>query len=126
MMIGDFYRNYGYPFVDPAHGGTFKGLLEALDMVTNLADTKTMLVPGHGTIIHLADIVSYREMILDVQAKVRNMIRDGKSLQEVLAAKLTSPYDANVPGSLAPLPAGLGTSADRFVGALYGEVKGSN
>ncbi|MBB5343293.1 hypothetical protein HDF10_001243 [Edaphobacter lichenicola] len=25
MMIGDFYRNYGYPFIDPQHGGTFKG-----------------------------------------------------------------------------------------------------
>ena len=25
IMIGDFYRNYGYPFVDPTNGGTFAG-----------------------------------------------------------------------------------------------------
>jgi cyclase len=50
------------------------------------------------------------------------MILDGKSLSEVLAAKLTSPYDAKVPGGLATMPASLGTSADRLVGALYVEA----
>jgi cyclase len=123
MMIGDFYRNYGYPFIDPQHGGTFRGLLEALDVVIKLSGPKTTLVPGHGTIIHKPDIAPYRNMILDVQAKVQRMVRDGKSLQDVLAAKLTSPYDARVPGGLAPLPAGLGTSADRFVGSIYAELK---
>jgi cyclase len=126
MMIGDFYRNYGYPFIDPQHGGTFKGVLQALDEVMKLAGPKTTLVPGHGTIIHAADIAPYREMILDVQAKVHQMVRDGKSLQDVLAAKLTSRYDAKVPGGLAPLPAGFGTSADRFVGTLYAELKAAH
>jgi cyclase len=126
MMIGDFYRNYGYPFIDPQHGGTFKGVLEALDTVMNFSGPKTTLVPGHGTIIHTAEIAPYRDMILDVQAKVRRMVRDGKSLQEVLAAKLTSPYDVKVPGGLAPLPIGPGTSADRFVGAMYAELKSAH
>jgi cyclase len=125
MMIGDFYRNYGYPFIDPAHGGTFKGVLEALDIVMKLAGPKTTLVPGHGTIIHATDIATYRDMILDVQAKVRQMVNDGNSLQKVLSAKLTSSYDKQVPGGLAPLPAGLGTSADRFVAALYAESSGT-
>jgi cyclase len=31
IMIGDFYRNYGYPFIDTNNGGTLKGALEALD-----------------------------------------------------------------------------------------------
>ncbi|WP_353073645.1 hypothetical protein [Tunturiibacter gelidiferens] len=88
-----------------------------------LSGPKTTLVPGHGTIIHEADIAPYRSMILDVQAKVPQMVRDGKSLQDVLAAKLTLPYGAKVPGGLAPLPAGLGTSADRFVGSIYAELK---
>ncbi len=25
IMIGDFYRNYGYPFIDTNNGGTLKG-----------------------------------------------------------------------------------------------------
>jgi cyclase len=122
IMIGDFYRNYGYPFIDTNNGGTLKGALEALDATMKLAGPNTLLIPGHGTIIHRTDIVPYRDMILGVEAKVQQMIDQGKSVQEVLAAKVTAPYDAQVPGGL--LPAGAGTSADRFVGMVYSQLKG--
>lgn len=121
IMIGDFYRNYGYPFIDTNNGGTLKGALEALDETMKIAGPNTRLVPGHGTIIHRGDIVPYRDMILDVQSKVRKMIDHGKSLQEVLAAKVTAPYDAKVPGGLER--AGNGTSADRFVTMVYAQLK---
>jgi len=121
VMIGDFYRNYGYPFIDTSNGGSLKGALEALDATMKLAGPDTKLIPGHGTIITRADLVPYRDMILAVQTKVQQMIAQGKSLQEVLAAKVTSPYDAKVPGGL--LPAGAGTSADRFVAMVYSELK---
>ena len=124
IMIGDFYRNYGYPFIDTNNGGTLKGALEALDATMQLAGPNTRLVPGHGTIINRTDIVPYRDMILGVQAKVQHMIGEGKSLQEVLAAKVTAPYDAHVPGGL--LPAGASTSADRFVSMVYSQLKGGN
>jgi cyclase len=123
IMIGDFYRNYGYPFIDTNNGGTLKGALEALDATMKLAGPNTRLIPGHGTIIHRADIIPYRDMILDVQAKVQQMIDEGKSEQEVLAAKVTAPYDAKVPGGL--LRAGAGTSADRFVAMVYSQLKGA-
>jgi glyoxylase-like metal-dependent hydrolase (beta-lactamase superfamily II) len=121
IMIGDFYRNYGYPYIDTNNGGTLKGALEALDATMKLAGPDTKLIPGHGTIISRTDLVPYRDMILDVRAKVQQMISKGKSLQEVLAAKVTAPYDAKVPGGL--LPAGAGTSADRFVAMVYAELK---
>jgi cyclase len=125
IMIGDFYRNYGYPFVDATRGASFKGTLEAVDLLLSTADTNTKLVPGHGSLPTLADVKAYREMIVDVRAKVQQMAANGSSLQQVLAAKLTAPYDAEVPGGTDPLPAGLGNSADRFVSALYTEVKAS-
>jgi cyclase len=121
IMIGDFYRNYGYPFIDTNNGGTLKGALEALDFTMKLAGPNTRLIPGHGTIIHREDIVPYRDMILDVQAKVQKMIGEGKSEQEVLAAKVTASYDAKVPGG--QLAAGAGTSADRFVSMVYAQLK---
>jgi hypothetical protein len=79
--------------------------------------------PGweHGTIIKRTDIVPCRYIILGVQAKVQKMIREGKSEKEVLAAKVTAPYDAKVPGGL--LPAGAGTIADRFVSMVYSPLK---
>jgi len=123
IMIGDFYRNYGYPFIDVNNGGTLKGALEALDQTMKLAGPNTRLIPGHGTIIHRTDIVPYRDMILDIRARVQQMIDQGKSEQEVLAAKLTASYDAKVPGG--QLPAGGGTSADRFIRMVYSQLKSS-
>jgi len=122
IMIGDFYRNFGYPYIDTANGGSLKGLLDGLEQTMKLAGPDTKLIPGHGTIINRSDIVPYRDMIFAVQEKVRAMIARGATEQQVLAAKLTAPYDAKVPGGLLPA-AGGGTSADRFVGAVYQELK---
>jgi len=122
IMIGDFYRNFGYPYIDTANGGSLKGLLEALDMTMKLAKPDTKLIPGHGTLINKTDIVPYRDMIFAVQEKVRAMIAQGATEAQVLAAKVTAPSDAKVPGGLLPA-AGGGTSADRFVSAVYQELK---
>ena len=122
IMIGDFYRNFGYPFIDTANGGSLKGALDGLELTMKIAGPTTRLIPGHGTYINRTDIVPYRDMILDVRNRVQQLIARGKTLQEVLAAKVTASYDAKVPGGL--LPAGnAGTSADRFVSMVYGQLK---
>jgi cyclase len=116
LFIGDFYRNYGYPFIDLNNGGTLKGMLEGLDATMKSADANTRLIPGHGTIIKRDDIIPYRDMIVAVADKVDGMIAQGKSLDEVLAAKVTAPYDAKTAG-------GTDSSAVRFVTAVYQELK---
>jgi cyclase len=116
LFIGDFYRNYGYPFIDINNGGTLKGMLEGLEATMKSADANTTIVPGHGTLIKRDAIEPYRDMILAIAGKVEQMIAQGKSLQEVLAAKLTAPYDAKVAG-------GTDSSAERFVSAVFQELK---
>jgi cyclase len=118
LFIGDFYRNYGYPYIDISNGGSLKGMLEGLDATMKSADANTTLVPGHGTLIKRDDIIPYRDMILAVQEKVLGMIAQGKTQQDVLAAKVTAAYDAKVAG-------GTGSSSDRFVTAVYQELKGT-
>jgi cyclase len=117
LFIGDFYRNYGYPYIDINNGGSLKGMIEGLDATMKSADASTTLVPGHGTLIKRDDIVPYRDMIVAVQDKVQQLIIQGKTLQEVLAAKVTAAYDAKVAGA-------TGASSDRFVTAVYQELKG--
>jgi cyclase len=117
LFIGDFYRNYGYPFIDLNNGGTLKGMLEGLDATLKSADANTVIVPGHGTLIKRGDFAPYRDMIVAVAGKVGDMIKQGKSQPEVLAAKLTAPYDAKTAG-------GTDASADRFISAVYQEIKG--
>lgn len=122
VMVGDFFRGYGYPYVDPATGGTLKGVLEALDATIALANPRTRIIPGHGPITNLAALRAHRDMITAVQDKVRQMIAQGRTRQDVLAAKLTVPYDKVVPGGT--LQVGGGTSADRFIDVVYSELKG--
>jgi cyclase len=122
IMVGDFYRNYGYPFIDTNNGGSLKGALEGLDYLMKIAGPATKLIPGHGTIIKREDIIPYRNMILDVQSKVQELIKQGMTQQEVLAAKPTAAYDTRIPGALGVAPGG-GNSADRFVRMLYSELK---
>ncbi len=124
IMISDFYRNFGYPYIDVGNGGSLKGMLEALDLTMKLAGPDTKLIPGHGTIINRNDLLPYRDMIRDVQTKVAALIAQGKTQGEVIAAKVTAPYDAKVEGGLLPA-AGSGTSADRFVAAVYQQLKGA-
>jgi glyoxylase-like metal-dependent hydrolase (beta-lactamase superfamily II) len=122
-MVGDFYRNFGYPFIDVTNGGSLKGALEALEQTMKIAGPNTKIVPGHGTFINKNDIIPYRDMILGVQAKVQELISQGKTEEEVLAAKVTAPWDAKVPGGLLPANTGGGTTADRFVRMVYSQLK---
>jgi cyclase len=123
IMIGDFYRNYGYPFIDINNGGSLAGMLEALDVTMKVAGPDTTLVPGHGTFIKRDDLIPYRDTILAVRDAVQKQITQGKTLEQVLAAKVTAPFDAKVTGGLDPA-AGSGTSADRFVTEVYQQLKG--
>jgi glyoxylase-like metal-dependent hydrolase (beta-lactamase superfamily II) len=123
IMVGDFYRNFGYPFIDTSNGGSLRGALEALEQTMKIAGPNTRLVPGHGSYINRNDIIPYRDMILAVQAKVQELINQGKTEEQVLAAKVTAPFDAKVPGGLLTANTGGGTTADRFVRMVYAQLK---
>ena len=122
IMIGDFYRNFGYPFIDRANGGTLNGMLEGCDQLMKIAGPDTTLIPGHGTWIKRTDLVPYADMIKSVRDKVKQLIAQGKTEKEVLAAKPTAPWDAKTAGGLGAAGVGL-TSAERFVGEVYQELK---
>jgi cyclase len=123
IMVGDFYRNFGYPFIDVTNGGSLKGALEALEQTMKIAGPNTKLIPGHGSYVNRTDLIPYRDMILGVQAKVQELILQGKTEAEVVAAKVTAPFDAKVPGGLLPANTGGGTTADRFVRMVYAQLK---
>ena len=86
IYIEDFYRNFGYPFADQANGGSIKGMLKAIDLLEKLADDNTILVPGHGTLVHKKDMLPYRAMLVDLIAEVTKMRNAGKSLKDVEVA----------------------------------------
>ena len=116
IYIEDFYRNFGYPFAAQTSGGSIKGMIEAVDLFQKLAGPDTWLIPGHGTLVRMQDLLPYRAMLVDILAKVKTLRDQGKSLKEVLAAHLTEPYDKTTQGDTQ-------ASTDRFITEVYDEVK---
>ena len=57
-------------------------------------------------------------MIMAIRDKVAALVRQNKTQDEVVAAKLTADWDTKVTGATA-------MTADRFVGQLYAELKGA-
>jgi glyoxylase-like metal-dependent hydrolase (beta-lactamase superfamily II) len=115
IMTGDFYRSVGYPNIDRANGGTLRGLLAGLNAVVDLAGPSTKIIPGHGATVDKTAVAAHRDMIIAIRDRVTALIKQGKTLEEVIAAKPAADYDAKVPQ--------VGTTGERFIGQLYAELK---
>ena len=55
---------------------------------------KTIVIPGHGPIGNKSQLIEFRDMLVSVRDKVSTLKKEGKSLEEVVAAKPTADYDA--------------------------------
>jgi cyclase len=115
LMTGDYYRSIQYPNIDRINGGSLNGMIEGLGITIGLAGPHTKIIPGHGPTVDRAAVMAHRDMILAIRDKVAVLVQQGKSVEDVLAAKPTSDYDATVPNS--------STTSERFVRQLYAELK---
>lgn len=93
LHMGDVYFNGLYPFIDLESGGGIDGFLAAIRAGVELADESTLVVPGHGPVSNRAELAAYGAMLQGYRDAIAAMKRDGKSLQEVIAAKPTAATD---------------------------------
>ena len=115
LMTGDYFRSIQYPNIDRVNGGSLNGMIEGLGITIGMAGPNTKIIPGHGATVNRAAVIAHRDMILVVRDKVAALVAQGKTVDEVLAAKPTSDYDAIVPNS--------SMTSERFVRQLYAELK---
>jgi cyclase len=115
VMTGDFYRSIQYPNIDRANGGSLPGLINALNAVIANAGPNTKIVPGHGPVVDRAAVSAHRDIVLAVRDKVAALVREGKTQEQIVAAKPAADFDAKVQQP--------GTTGDRFIGQLYAELK---
>lgn len=115
IFSGDFFRSLGYPNIDRALGGTLTGMLNGLGQTIGMMGPNTKVVPGHGPIVDRTIVTAHRDMIVTLRDRVAGLKGQGKTQQEVIAAKLTADFDSKVPGANA-------MTADRFIGQLYDEL----
>jgi glyoxylase-like metal-dependent hydrolase (beta-lactamase superfamily II) len=115
LMVGDFYRSIQYPNVDRTNGGSVKGVVDGLNAVIALAKPTTRIVPGHGPVVDKTVVAANRDMILTIRDRVAALIAQGKSQEDVIAAKPLADLDAKVQQA--------GTTGDRFLGQVYADLK---
>lgn len=115
MHMGDLFFNKMYPLIDTASGGTAEGVVAGIDKALALANDSTRFIPGHGPMASKADLTAYRTMLDTISGRVRQMVKDGKSLKETIAAKPSADFDAVWGGGF--------IKPDLFVEQLYKNIK---
>jgi glyoxylase-like metal-dependent hydrolase (beta-lactamase superfamily II) len=93
VHAGDIYFAGGYPFIDVSSGGSIDGTIAAVDQVLALVDDDTAIIPGHGELSNKAELSEYRAMLAGVRDAIAAEIAKGASVDEVVAARPTAPWD---------------------------------
>ena len=84
-----------YPVVDYSSGGSLKGMADATERLLAMAGENTRFIPGHGpAVVGRKELGEYLHMLRTVQHRLEALIAEGKTLEEVLAAKPTAEFDA--------------------------------
>lgn len=115
LAVGDYYRSVGWPVIDPINGGTVQGTIDGLGATIGRAGPNTKIVPGHGPVTNRAAVIAHRDLLIAVRDKVAPLVAQGKTVDEVIAAKPTAEWDALVPEGASNL--------ERFLRALYADLK---
>ena len=94
LSTGDTFTNGRYPNIDFANGGNIKGMIAATDAYLKLTNAKSRIVPGHGPVADRAALQAYRTMLVTARDRMAALVKEGKSEDDVIAAKPFADLDA--------------------------------
>lgn len=113
IHTGDLYFSALYPYIDVSHGGSIDGMIAASEKILGIIDENTKIIPGHGSLSDREGLTKFRDMLVTLRDRIKGLIREGKTLEEVLASKPTADFDKDQ----APL-----ISPEMFVKIIYDEL----
>jgi len=94
IHVGDTWWNGVYPFIDYSTGGNIDGSIRAADANLAAVTNDTIVVPGHGPVGGKSEMMDFRDMLVAIREKVASLKKQGRSLDETIAARPTAAYDA--------------------------------
>jgi cyclase len=94
IHTGDLLFNGTYPVIDVPAGGSIGGMIRSLDALLPLIGPGTRIVPGHGPLADRAALLRFRGMLETVRDRVAKLVGEGKTLEQVTAAKPLADLDA--------------------------------
>ena len=99
ISTGDIFTTTNYPVIDVAAGGGIQGVVDGLNRIVDMIipvygqEGGTLVIPGHGRLSDLGDVINYREMTIIIRDRIQDMIKKGMTLAQVKAARPTRDYD---------------------------------
>lgn len=114
IHCGDIFFESIYPFVDLQNGGSVKGMIDAVDTIIDMCNPETKLIPGHGAVTDYDGLIAYRAMLTTVYERVKKMVGEGKTLEDIIASQPTAEYDEKLDNTFTP--------KDKFIGFIYQEL----
>ena len=93
VHFGDVFNNTGYPFIDADSGGGIDGMIAFCQTILDEVGPNAVIIPGHGEVTDSATLQAYIDMLKTVRERVAAKIAEGKSMEEVMAAKPTADFD---------------------------------
>jgi len=115
LATGDVVTFGRYPNIDYLYGGSIDGEIRGVDIVLQVANDDTKIVPGHGPLGTKAMIRDYRKMLSETRDRVAALIAAGKTEDEAVAARPNADYDAKL--KVSPQAAG------NYVRVVYRSLK---
>jgi cyclase len=94
LHSGDTFFNGMYPFIDLSTGGSVNGMIAAADRMLALAGDGTKIIPGHGPLATKVELKAFRDMLATARDRVAPLVKAGKTLEQVTAAKPLAELDA--------------------------------
>ena len=99
VVTGDLFDFTSYPEIDSTKGGRVSGVIDGLNRIIDITVARdwqeggTMVVPGRGRIGDESDVVEYRDMLTIIRDRIDDLVKKGRTLEQVQAAKPTFEYD---------------------------------
>ncbi len=113
---GDLVFFGTYPFIDLGSGGSVRGFTEATEAIIAQLNDDTQIIPGHGSVGDLAQLRAVRDMLVTLIDRVRRLVDQGKTREEVIAARPSAEFDEKY--------VGRSIKADDIVGFVYDDLTG--
>ena len=115
IHMGDVFNIDGFPFIDTDNGGSIEGMIAFCESVLEIINENTVVVPGHGPIANTKIFKDYIKMLKTVSSRILALIDQGKTLEEIIAARPAKEWEEEKGGS------GLGTLA--LIDRAYASLK---
>src|SRR5258708_33505284 len=116
VHMGDDFVRYGFPFIDGSSGGSVQGMIAAMEKCSAQLPPDVKVIPGHGALSNLDDVLAFTKMLKETSAAVQKSIDEHKTLEQMKQETILAPW-AKWSGEF--------LDADKFIDTLYNSLTGS-